>query len=156
MSIELKELWKNEALNFIPWLAKSGIIEEIIDELNIFNNPLKLYKTEHKIGNYRIDMTYQTLDKKNSLIVENQFGLTDSKHLGQNIIYSSLTNIPNILWIADNISTEHKKIDEILKINIILCSVKIHKVSDRYKLVFSIVNKNKDFIFTLDNSLNRI
>lgn len=104
MSIELKELWKNEALNFTPWLAKSGIIEEIIDELNIFNNPLKLYKTEHKIGNYRIDMTYQTLDKKNSLIVENQFGLTDSKHLGQNIIYSSLTNIPNILWIADNIS----------------------------------------------------
>lgn len=124
MSIELKELWKNEALNFTPWLAKSGIIEEIIDELNIFNNPLKLYKTEHKIGNYRIDMTYQTLDKKNSLIVENQFGLTDSKHLGQNIMYSSLTNIPNILWIADNISTEHKKIDEILKINIILCSVK--------------------------------
>lgn len=64
LSIELKELWKNEALNFTPWLAKSGIIEEIIDELNIFNNPLKLYKTEHKIGNYRIDMTYQTLDKK--------------------------------------------------------------------------------------------
>ena len=46
LSIELKELWKNEALNFTPWLAKSGIIEEIIDELNIFNNPLKLYKTE--------------------------------------------------------------------------------------------------------------
>lgn len=42
--INLKELWKHEALDFTPWLSKTRIIPDILKK--IYHQPFYLYKTE--------------------------------------------------------------------------------------------------------------
>lgn len=112
--MELRNLFPNEALDFTPWLAKNNLIQDIVHTLNLFDNPITLYKTEVTVGEYRIDMIYKECGGKGSLIVENQFGQSDSRHLGQIIVYSRLTHISKILWICDRIGLEHRRISECL------------------------------------------
>lgn len=124
--MELRDLFPNEALDFTPWLAKNNLIQDIIHTINLFDNPIHLYKTEVSVGDYRLDMIYKECGGKGSLIVENQFGQSDSRHLGQIIVYSKLTHIPKILWICDRVCLEHRRISESLNgIEIIPVSIEI-------------------------------
>lgn len=124
--MELRNLFPNEALDFTPWLAKNNLIPDIIHTLNLFDNPIHLYKTEVSVGDYRLDMIYKESGGKGSLIVENQYGDSDSRHLGQIIVYSKLTHIPKILWICDKVCLEHRRISESLNgIDIIPVSMEI-------------------------------
>lgn len=112
--MKLNNLFINETLDFTPWLANNNLIPDIINTLNIFDNPIHLFKTEAKIGDYRMDMVYKEYRGMGNLIVENQFGSSDSKHLGQIIVYSKLTHISKILWICDKVCQEHRRISECL------------------------------------------
>lgn len=124
--MELRNLFPNEALDFTPWLAKNNLIQDIVHTLNLFDNPITLYKTEVTVGEYRIDMIYKEFGGKGSLIVENQYGDSDSRHLGQIIVYSKLTHISKILWICDKVGLEHRRISEYLNgIEIIPVSMEI-------------------------------
>lgn len=112
--MKLSNLFINEALDFTPWLANNNLIPDMIHTLNIFDNPIHLYKTEVTVGDYRLDMIYKENGGKGSLIVENQYGKSDSRHLGQIIVYSKLTHISKILWICDKVCQEHRRISECL------------------------------------------
>lgn len=124
--MELRNLFPNESLDFTPWLAKNNLIQDIVHTINLFDKTIFLYKTEVTVGDYRIDMVYKECGGKGNLIIENQFGQSDSRHLGQIIVYSKLTHISKILWICDKVGLEHRRISEYLNdIEIIPVAVEV-------------------------------
>lgn len=142
--LSLSDLWPNEALNFTPWLKKHHIVEDIY--FHIFKKDLQFFAQEQKIGNYRMDLVYTEMDSTQSLIVENQYGLSDTKHLGQILVYSTLTFIPNILWISDNISLEiSKTVRKLNDYNIIMAEIKISEISNHYYFAIHIQHQNKRY-----------
>lgn len=128
----LRNLFPNETSDFTPYLVNTNIIQKIINSLCIpeYGNgvSLSLWRREVQVGSSRIDAIYH--DKSNPkippIIIENQYGLTDNKHLGQIIVYAKKTKIKNVLWIAENITPEHLGITSVLKdINIYLATISI-------------------------------
>lgn len=150
--VSLKELWKHEALDFTPWLSKNRIIPDILKK--IYHQPFYLYKTECPVQSYRLDMLYSS-DKGESDIIENQFGLSDNKHLGQNIVYSSLTKINKVLWICEDISIEHRYIsNQFNNIDIIPISFHLFEDNNDYLLKVHIYGKvNNCFVYKLNSNL---
>ena len=133
MKIDLRDIFPNETTYFTPWLAKNNLIPDIAKTLNIFDNPISLFKTEATIGEYRIDMIYKEKEGEGGLIVENQYENSDSKHLGQVLIYSQLTNISNILWICESVKIEHRRVSDMLKTtSIIPIAIEFHQIDEGY------------------------
>lgn len=160
-NITLRSLWPNEANDFTPWLMKTEIVPTILSLID--NEDYLFWKREVPVGDYRIDMIYRSIDG-NSYIVENQYGLSDNKHLGQILIYRYLTKIPNVLWICDSVSLEHKKVlKEMKDIHCILCGVQIHSKYNTlhqlvgYKMIFTIsAEKNIKVIFNVNDDLTKV
>lgn len=137
----LKNHFTHEASDFTPWLSKYGlqIIKDITGDDNV-----ELFKRECTIGNYRLDLLYKTSNKK-PLIVENQFGNADSKHLGQVILYSALLNTKDVIWIADSFNPEHYKILNYLNLNLYLVTFSFSYYSQKLILKLYVKNKFKTF-----------
>lgn len=155
MKLFLSDIFKNETMDFTPWLISTSIVQDIIREQSYQN--IEFWKKECKIGDYRMDAVYRGVDGNSNVIVENQFGLSDSKHLGQIITYAHLTGIRTILWIADSISCEHREISEVLSdINIIPCSVNVEHTGERYLFYFTVFPEHHVFRFVFDKNLNPI
>lgn len=160
-NITLRDLWNNEANDFTPWLVKTNIIPTILNHID--NKCYQFWKREVPIGDYRMDMIYRSDDGK-SYIVENQYGLSDNKHLGQILMYRYLTKIPNILWICDSISLEHKQVLKNMKdMCCIPCSVQLYSKYDTshqlkgYKMIFTVcASKDIQFIFDISRDLTKV
>lgn len=52
------------------------------------------------------------------MVIENQFGNTDHRHLGQLITYSSVLGAGVVVWIAESIRSEHKSAIDFLNQNL--------------------------------------
>lgn len=160
-NITLRDLWPNEANDFTPWLIKTNIIPTIL--YHIDNKNYQFWKREIPVGDYRMDMIFRSDDGK-SYIIENQYGLSDNKHLGQILMYRYLTKIPNILWICDSVSLEHKKVlKEMKDMYCIPCSVQLHPKYDTlhqligYKMIFIVyTSKNIQIIFDINTNLTKV
>lgn len=160
-SLTLRDLWPNEATDFTPWLEGNIIIPTILQMIE--NQSFEFWKREVPVGDYRMDMIYQS--EKSRYIIENQFGLSDNKHFGQILMYRYLTKMNNILWICDSVSLEHQKIlKEIPDVNCIPCSFKIYSKTDRlksligYRLVVNVYSKlgHKQILFDLSHDLKSV
>lgn len=79
-----RELWSNEERHFTPWLK---------DHLNEINELTHLHLdsigAEVKAGRYEIDILTEDGMTGNKVVIENQFGCSDHKHLGQCLTYMS-------------------------------------------------------------------
>ncbi len=83
--VPLPEIWKHEALEFTPWLAKN------IDVLNeALNLELKIVETEKTVGSFSLDVLAEDA-AGDPVIIENQIYRTDHDHLGKVLTY--LTNL---------------------------------------------------------------
>lgn len=159
MSIQksLSQLWPNEALDFTPWLKQHHIVEDIY--FAIFKKDLKFFSQEQKIGNYRMDLVFKEKNSSQSLIVENQYDMTDTKHLGQILVYSTLTHIPNILWISDCISLDiSKTVESLDDFNILLAEIKIEEINEKYYFGITIRYRNERYhlVYFLNRNLEII
>ena len=156
MKINLRDIFPNEAIDFTPWLAKNNLIPDIVKSLNIFDNPISLFKTEVTIGEYRIDMIYKEKEGEGGLIVENQYENSDSKHLGQILIYSQLTHISNVLWICESVMIEHRRISDMLKAtSIIPIAIELYQIDEGYIMNIRVYKKENSSIisYKLDKDL---
>lgn len=153
--LELRDIFPNEALDFTPWLARTNLVADIVNCIHLYENPLTLFKTEISIGDYRIDMIYRETGGRNSLIVENQYGLSDSKHLGQILVYSSLTHIREVLWICEGVGMEHRRISRVLQgIHIIPVSFRIYEIDEGYILKIHVYDEyNQIFSYKVNKNL---
>jgi len=92
-----------EASSFTPWLLANP---EVLGQA--LGMDLLLDAAEHKVGGFSLDLVGRDQDTDEVVIVENQFGSTDHRHLGQLLTYAGGTEPTTVVWIAEVIRDEHR------------------------------------------------
>lgn len=85
--IDLREHWENEAVNFTPWLAKENNLSLLGEAVGI--EDIELVGTEQSVGDFKVDILAKDTDSDEYIVIENQLGETNHKHLGQLLTYAS-------------------------------------------------------------------
>ena len=79
---------------------------------------LELESTEAPVGDFSADIIARDLSTNKLVVIENQYGGTDHKHLGQLITYASGRGAGAVVWIAETIRPEHKSAMDFLNQNL--------------------------------------
>jgi hypothetical protein len=98
-----KDVWKHEEKDFTPWLAEN--IEHLSKVIGI---PIKVEQTEKKVGAYELDILGRIEGSDAVVIVENQLDAIDHKHLGQLITYAAGLEAAIVIWVAPEVSDDHR------------------------------------------------
>ena len=101
--LHLKHLWSGESTHFTPWLSENLTV--IAEKLGM---DLELEKVEASAGDFSVDIRARDLSTGHLVVIENQFGNTDHRHLGQLLTYSSVLGAAVVVWISETIRPEHK------------------------------------------------
>src|SRR3990170_4020883 len=82
-----KEVLAHEAHDFTPWLAAN--LDLLADKLGL--DELELVATEWKVETFALDILAKGRDADGdvSVVIENQYGPTDHRHLGQILTYAA-------------------------------------------------------------------
>lgn len=95
----------HEAYDFTPWLAKNmEHLEEILDI------PLEIQEREASVGSYSADLLARSPEDGRTVVIENQFGNTNHKHLGQSLVYTAGTEADVVVWIAESFTDKHTSV----------------------------------------------
>jgi hypothetical protein len=100
--VDLREIWKHEALAFTPWLAQN--LDRLSDALGV---PLSLEAVEHSVGPFSLDILATTSDDR-KVIIENQLEPSDHRHLGQCLTYAAGVGASVIVWVLPRLQAEHR------------------------------------------------
>lgn len=111
--VELRDIWPGEATHFTPWLAKN--LDHLGKSLDM---DLQLEATEVAAGDFSADIVARDLSTNRLVIIENQYGITDHRHLGQLLTYCAVLGAEAVVWIAENIRPEHKAALDFLNLNL--------------------------------------
>jgi hypothetical protein len=103
-SVDIRKIFPSEPGNFTPWLA-----ENINKLSNILGRDLEIVQTEYAIGDFSADIVAKDLASSDIIVIENQFGSSDHKHLGQILLYCAGINASCMVWIAESFKDEHRK-----------------------------------------------
>ncbi|MBG0810807.1 DUF4268 domain-containing protein [Methylosinus sp. H3A] len=105
--VPLTKAWPTEDGNFTPWLAEPAVIALLGDALGM---ELEVEAVEHWVGSFRADiLARSTEEADHRVVIENQFGRTDHKHLGQILTYlAGIEGAKTIVWIAETIQPDHR------------------------------------------------
>lgn len=112
-NVDLKSIWPGEATAFTPWLSQN--INVISDKIGM---ELELQEVEADAGGFSADIVARDISTNKIVIIENQFGTTDHKHLGQIITYASVLGASTVIWIAESLRSEHKAAIDFLNQNL--------------------------------------
>ncbi len=104
--VNLREIWKHEAINFTNWLAKPENLDLLSEEINI---ELSLIETEYNVGRFNVDIYAEEGSTSRKVIIENQLERTDHDHLGKLITYASGLDAEIIIWIVKEVLEEHEQ-----------------------------------------------
>lgn len=103
--LEVRDYWADEAKHFTPWLAESENLRLLGETIEL---ELELVKIEEQIGPFRADIVAR--DGDHLVIIENQLGRTDHKHLGQLMVYATNREARAVVWIATKVADEYRKV----------------------------------------------
>ncbi len=101
--VELREVWRDEAADLTPWLARN--LELLSDSLGL-GDDLEVKGTEKRVGSYRADLVCEGIG--GTVVVENQLGASDHDHLGKLITYGAGLKARTVVWIAGRFRDEHR------------------------------------------------
>lgn len=104
--VNLREIWKHEALDFTKWLGKAENIDLLSDEIKI---ELSVIDTEFSVGRFQVDIYAEEANSERKVIIENQLEKTDHDHLGKLITYASGLDAEIIIWIVKEVLEEHQQ-----------------------------------------------
>jgi hypothetical protein len=112
-AVSIREVWPNEASDFTPWLAAN--LDVLSEKLGM---ELVHQATEAPAGDFAADIIAEDISTNRKIVIENQYGSTDHRHLGQLITYSSALGASAVVWIAETIRPEHKAALDFLNLNL--------------------------------------
>jgi len=107
-AVNLRDIWKDEAREFTPWLASKEGLSLLSDALGV---ELELIATESRTGAYKADIVARIIDEDEDriVIIENQLDSTNHAHLGKIITYASGHNAVTCVWVAPTFTDEHRQ-----------------------------------------------
>jgi hypothetical protein len=103
--IPVRDFWPDEAQDFTPWLAQEDNLKLLGETIELDLEP---FKVEEPIGPFRADIVAKEGD--GLVIVENQLGPTDHRHLGQLMVYATNREATAVVWIATKVTDEYRKV----------------------------------------------
>ncbi len=103
--VDLGTVWKNEAIGFTPWLAREENLQILGDTLGL---DLQMEAREKPVGRFRADIICKVIGIDSWMLIENQLGRTDHLHLGQLLTYAAGLQAVTIVWLAAQITDEHR------------------------------------------------
>jgi hypothetical protein len=97
-----REAWSHETLHFTPWLAANldGLAREIGIEM-------VTEETESPVGPFAADLIATNPRDGSRILIENQLGESDHKHLGQIMTYLTGLDARTVIWVATGFRPEH-------------------------------------------------
>ena len=102
--VNVRSMWKHEALDFTPWLAQ--ILNLLGKEIGL---KLERVRPEKPVGPFFLDILAKETDSKALVAIENQLEWTDFDHLGKLLTYSATCGAKVAIWIAPEFRYEHAK-----------------------------------------------
>ena len=102
--VELREVWKHEAVDFTPWLVENI---DVIGEL--LGLDLEVVGREQSVGDFAVDILARDLGRDKGVIIENQLDETDHTHLGQLITYAAGLEAGVVVWVSRKFREEHRQ-----------------------------------------------
>ena len=106
-TVAVRDVWPKEDADFTPWLqSRIGQLDNVLG-LGL-SNPQR----EVGAGDFRIDLVAGT--NFGDVVIENQFGKSDHRHLGQLVTYLSHREVQRAIWIVEDARPEHVKAVETL------------------------------------------
>lgn len=113
-NVELRNIWQSEPSDFTPWLASN--IEYLSKALG---KDLEIIQTEYAVGDFSADIVATDLGSAKKVVIENQYGISDHRHLGQILLYCAGIKASCMVWIAESFKDEHRQVFEWLNANTI-------------------------------------
>lgn len=107
--VDLREIWRDEAANFTPWLAEN--ISQLGEALSM---DLEVETAEAPVGAYSLDILARDVGNSHLVIIENQLEVTDHTHLGQLLTYMAGFEANVVVWIAKEFRDEHREALDLL------------------------------------------
>jgi hypothetical protein len=104
--VDLREVWKDEARDFTPWLAQAESIALLGETIDLTN--LEVVDTEVNVGPYHADILCKDTGTGDLVVIENQLEKTDHDHLGKLLTYMLGKQAVIGVWIADRFIPEHR------------------------------------------------
>ena len=145
--VPIREVWKNEAQDFTPWLAED--IEVLGDAIGL---EMEVQELHQDVGAFECDMRCRIINTGEIVVIENQFGNTDHEHLGKLMVYSAGLEATTIVWIAETFRDEHRAAIDWLNnfssndLNFLGVEIKLWKIGDSLPAPqFVIVSKPNDW-----------
>lgn len=103
--VDLREVWKGEALDFTPWLAHVDNIALLGESIGL---ELEVESTESGVGPYRADILCKDTASSQWVLIENQLERTNHIHLGQLLTYAAGLDAATVVWVARQFTDEHR------------------------------------------------
>ncbi|TXN29109.1 DUF4268 domain-containing protein [Methylobacterium sp. WL19] len=105
--VAITQAWPTEDRNFTPWLAQSPNMVQLGVTLGL---EMEVEAVEHWVGPFRADVLARVQDEADHrVLIENQFGRTDHRHLGQILTYlAGIESAKTIVWIAETFQPDHR------------------------------------------------
>ena len=147
--VDLREVWKNEARDFTPWLAQEENLTLLGDALGMKLEP---ESTERAVGRFSADILAKDVNSGGTVLIENQLETTDHAHLGQILTYAAGLGALSVVWIARKFTDEHRAalawLNDISNENIRFFGLEIEvlRIGDsRHAPKFNLAAKPKDW-----------
>lgn len=108
--VSVRDGWPSEPSDFTPWLAEAANLAALGREIKI---DLELVAKEVSVGSYFCDILARRAGTEETVVIENQYGATDHKHLGQLLTYAAGVGADGagaraIVWIAEQFNEPHR------------------------------------------------
>jgi hypothetical protein len=101
--VDVRELWQHEERDFTPWLmANKHHLERALGV------DIELDEREQSVGPFELDIIGRKLADNSVLLVENQLGGSDHRHLGQLLTYAGGVSASTVVWIATSFNEQHR------------------------------------------------
>ncbi len=103
--VELRGVWKHEAIDFTPWL-----VENIDLVGQVLGLDLEVAGREQAVGDFAVDIVARDLGRDKRVIIENQLEETDHSHLSQLLTYSAGLEAEVVVWVSRKFREEHRQV----------------------------------------------
>lgn len=146
-----REVLPGEATDFTPWLAEN--IDLLASAVGLAE--LTVVDIEVAVHEKRLDILATGVDGDGNeipVIIENQYGITDHRHLGQIITYLAQQQHGLAIWIAEDFSQAHLAAIEFLNrtsiegIGYLLVRVRFTQAVEGYQIHFEVLSQPNSFL----------